>query len=166
MSPTSSTKPDPHYLAIDPGERWNGWATFNDLGDLIEFGTVEGVDALTDWLEDFPVGNLRQVIVEDYRIGYVKGKFGAAKHSGSQALTVATIGRIESWVYRNRLAPVVKQPNNIKTIGYMWAGLEVPKDKRFSHQTDAFVHGVYYLQKNGIRKPQQGRGITNDAAQG
>lgn len=147
----------PSYLSIDPGERWVGWATFNELGDLIEFGDFDGVDNFTEWLEQFPVENLKQVVVEDYRVGYVKGKYGAAKHSGSQALTVATIGRIESWVYRNKLPPIVKQPNNLKPIAYMWAGIDHPKTKRFSHQTDAYVHGVYYLQKQGIRKPQQAR---------
>jgi hypothetical protein len=158
MSQTSSIEPVryPIYLAIDPGEKYNGWATFSDTGDLIEFGTVEGADPFTDWLENFPIEKLRQVIVEDYRIGQVRGGYGAAKHQGSRALTVGTIGRIESWVYRNRLAPIVKQANNIKTVGYMWAGIEVPKSKAMTHQTDAFVHGVYWLQKNGIRRPMQG----------
>lgn len=157
---------DPYYLAIDPGERWNGWASFMENGDLITMGTVEGTGPMTDFLEKFPTGKLRQVIVEDYRIGIVKGRnFGGAKQQGSRALTVKTIGMIESWTYRNKLAPVVLQPNSIKPSGYMWAGITVPKNKDLSHETDAYVHGVYWLQRNGIRRPQQARrdnGLSRD----
>jgi hypothetical protein len=150
----------PTYLAIDPGEKYNGWATFRDSGDLITMGTIIGVDELTDWLERLDHTSLKRVIVEDYRLGIVKGKnFGAAKQQGSRALTVKTIGRIESWAYRNGKIPVELQPNSIKPTAYMWAGITVPKNKNLSHETDAYVHGVYWLQRNGIRRPQQGRRV-------
>jgi len=148
---------DAYYLGIDPGERFNGWATFKESGDLITMGTIIGVDQLTDWLEAFDTTTLKKVIVEDYRIGIVKGKhFGAEKHQGSRALTAKTIGRIESWAYRNNVE-VILQGNNIKPVGYLWAGIPVPKNKDLSHETDAYVHGVHWLQKNGIRTPQQAR---------
>jgi hypothetical protein len=144
------------YLAIDPGEKFNGWATFRDTGDLITMGTIIGIDELTDWLEAFAVEWLKGVIVEDYRVGISKGRYGATQHKGARVETVKTIGRIESWAYRNSV-PLVLQPNNIKAVAYMWAGITVPKNKNLSHETDAYVHGVHWLQKNGIRRPQQGK---------
>jgi hypothetical protein len=146
------------YLAIDPGEKFNGWATFRDTGDLITMGTIIGIDELTDWLEAFAVEWLKGVIVEDYRVGISKGRYGATQHKGARVETVKTIGRIESWAYRNSV-PLVLQPNNIKAVAYMWAGITVPKNKNLSHETDAYVHGVYWLQRNGIRRPQQGRRV-------
>ncbi|HET7713499.1 MAG TPA: hypothetical protein VFK94_03950 [Patescibacteria group bacterium] len=145
------------YLSIDPGEKYNGWATFDCNGDLITMGTVYGINEMTDFLEQFPTDALRQVIVEDYRIGVVKGKYGAAHQQGSRALTIKTIGMIESWTYRKKLAPIVLQANSIKPTGYMWAGITVPKNKDLSHETDAYVHGVYFLQKSGVRRPQQAK---------
>lgn len=146
-----------YYLAIDPGERFNGWATFKESGDLITMGTVIGVDQLTDWLEVFDTSTLQKIIVEDYRIGIVKGRnFGASKHQGSRAETAKTIGRIESWAHRNKVG-LVLQGNSIKPVGYLWAGIPVPKNKDLTHETDAYVHGVHYLQKNGVRSPQQAR---------
>lgn len=147
-----------HWLAIDPGERYNGWATFKANGDLITMGTVIGVDNLTDWLEAFPVGDLRTVIVEDYRLDKFNPRGAAQLRKASRVETAKTIGRIESWAYRNKRL-LVLQPNSVKPTAYMWAGITVPRNKDLSHETDAYVHGVHYLQKNGFRKPQQSRRV-------
>jgi hypothetical protein len=163
MVSASGVETTPVYLAIDPGEKHNGWATFDASGNLITMGTVEGIGPFTDWIEKFPLGDpmhfdyprLKRVIVEDYRIGIHRGG-SAAKQKGSRALTIKTIGMIESWAYRNKI-PLELQPNAIKPTGYMWAGIKVPSNKDLSHETDAYVHGVHWLQKNGVRRPQQSR---------
>jgi hypothetical protein len=44
-------------------------------------------------------------------------------------------------------AEVVFQEPAIKSIGYKWAGLSVPKNHDMSHETDAYAHLVYYNTK-------------------
>lgn len=136
----------PRYLALDPGNS-TGWATFTEKGDLIEFGTVRKRTEVYELLEKFQPEVL---IVEDWitRQGINLG--------GTKLEVIRVIGAVECWAYFNN-ATVHLQPNTIKSIGYTWAGMRKPKNHDQSHETDAYVHGVYWLQKNGIRKPQQGK---------
>jgi hypothetical protein len=146
------------YLSIDPGIS-TGYATFKSNGDLIRTGTLrDGKTELypfLDTLVDYPDKPL-DIIVENYRLYPWK----SMSQSWSSLETVRFIGAIDYWAYnRSRnLSPVHLQDPQVKGIAYKWAGLTVPKNHDMSHETDAFVHGVYFLQKAGIRKPQQGRG--------
>ena len=139
------------YLALDPGES-TGYAMFKSDGDVEDFGTLKGRPALYEFLEHIVPSTVKVVVIEDYTLYPWKGK----EQSWSKLDTVRYIGAIEFWAHK-RLTQVVFQPPNIKSIAYMWAGIKVPKNHDHSHQTDAYVHGVYYLQKQGIRKPQQAR---------
>jgi hypothetical protein len=139
------------YLAIDPGKQ-TGYAWFKDDGNVDFTGKVKEYDAAFDWLKSIDFSKLKAVIVEDFRLYSWKSQ----EQSWSRLETVKLIGAIEVFAKLGG-APVVLQGANIKSIGYMYAGLKVPKNHDMSHETDAFVHGVYYLQRNGIRAPQQGR---------
>lgn len=134
------------YLALDPGNS-TGWATFNEKGEVGGFGTLRKREEVYEKLEE---EQPKVLIVEDWitRQGINLG--------GTKLEVVRVIGAVECWAYFHQ-ADVHLQPNTIKPIGYKWAGLTKPKNHDMSHETDAYVHGVYWLQKNGIRKPQQGR---------
>lgn len=136
------------YLAIDPGGT-NGWASFNENGDVITFDGAKGKEALYQVLA---AQQPKVIICEDYRLFPWKAK----EQSWSSLETVRVIGAIEYYCYLND-AELHYQDPKVKTIAYLWAGITVPKNKALTHETDAYVHGVYYLQKNGVRKPQQGR---------
>lgn len=138
----------PKYLAVDPGNS-TGWATFNDTGDVVGFGTCVTRNSVYEKLAEAAP---ELIIMEDYRLYPWKAK----EQSWSGFETVRIIGAVEYYAYLHNAKVVLQEPS-IKGIGYKWAGLTKPKNHALSHETDAYVHGVYYLQSNGIRKPQQGR---------
>ena len=148
------------YLAIDPGIS-TGVATFKENGDLIRTETLKGRDQLYDYLRSLVMPGLMNysvypvltVIMEDFKLYPWK----AMAQSWDKLETVRFIGAIEFWAERCNF-PVVFQDPNIKGIGYRWAGISKPKNHSLSHETDAFVHGVYYLQNAGIRRLQHGKG--------
>ena len=143
-----------YYLALDPGDT-SGWAKFNEDGSGNGFDNVHGKAALFQLLEDTAPS---LIICEDYKLFPWK----AANQSWSKLDTVRSIGAVEHYAWLRWGADwekhIIYQDPKIKGVGYMWAGIPKPKAKSESHYADAYVHGVFYLQKNGIRKPQQGRG--------
>lgn len=131
------------YLAIDPGHT-SGWATFNDEGDMLEFGQFK-MEKIMDELPELLHENLIMVVVEDYRNhGWMQQK------KWSRNETSKIIGKIEM-LAGMRNVPITLQSNTVKGIGQMWAGIDPPKNHAISHKFDAVGHGVYYLQSNGIR---------------
>lgn len=138
------------YLALDPGGT-TGYAVFNETGDLEGIGEVFNRDELRDLLNDTKP---TLVICEDWKTN-PNISFG-----NNRMETVRIIGQIEEWCSTHNTI-IVLQPNTIKSIGYRWAGKSKSKNKALSHRLDAYVHGVYYLQKNGIRRPQQGAAKAN-----
>jgi hypothetical protein len=137
------------YLALDPGNS-TGWATFGADGNPIGFGTLKGKDEFYEFLKSQPE-SLVAVICEDFRLYPWK----SMQQAWSQLDTVRLIGVVEFWCSERNKMLVFQNPS-IKTIAYAWAGIPVPKNKALTHETDAYVHGVYYLQSIGVRTPQQG----------
>lgn len=136
-----------YYLVIDPGET-SGWATFQEDGSATAMGSVHGRTAVYGLLSTVQP---RLLVVEDFELFPWK----ARDQAFSQFETVRVIGAIEFWAYAKNVQVILQKPT-IKTIAYKWAGISPAKIKRDSHERDAYVHGVYYLQRNGIRKLQQG----------
>lgn len=134
------------YLAIDPGET-SGWASFKKDGTPIDFGQVRQRLGVYDLLKE---QQPKFLVVEDFELFPWKSK----EQSFSQFETVRVIGAIEFWAWA-KAVPIVLQKPRIKPIAYKWAGLTPQKNHSLSHGPDAYVHGVYYLQSNGILKPQQ-----------
>lgn len=154
MGGTELSAREVKYVAFDPGET-TGFAQFDPSGDLIRSGKISVAGKPERLYQELPLaipGTTRVVIIEDYELFAHK----AAAQSWSKLETVRYIGAIQYHAHLLK-AEVVFQKPNVKPVAYMWAGIEVPKQKIMTHETDAFVHGVYYLQKSGIRKPQQGR---------
>lgn len=141
---------EPYFLAIDPGLTV-GWATFDEAGNGITMGQVR-----MEQFYDMLVGCKSQVIImEDYMKN--PQHFKHVERDWSKLETVRVIGAVEFYCKLTG-KQLVEQPNTIKPIAYMWAGLQPSKNHKISHEQDAYVHGVYYLQKAGIRRPQQGMG--------
>jgi hypothetical protein len=144
---------DAVYISFDPGLT-TGYAVFRDDGSLIRSGSVYAKEnyQLYEFLQEVNAFQLKVIIIEDYRLFPWKSK----AQSWDRLDTVRYIGAIQYWAYLHGV-PTVEQAPNIKGIAYRWAGISPPKNHAMSHEPDAFVHGVYYLQSNGIRSPQQGR---------
>jgi hypothetical protein len=138
------------YLAIDPGHT-TGLAWFRENGDLEHMDELK-MSKFHTFLDEQINNQICLIIMEDYKLYPWK----SSEQSWSRLETVRLIGAVD---YRAHVCgiPVVFQDPAIKPIGYKWAGMSKPKNHAHSHMPDAYVHGVYYLQKNGIRTPQQAR---------
>lgn len=144
------------YFVCDPGDV-SGWAEFAHDGSLLGYGQVDESQFM-EFITDRVHSDLELVICEDFTL--FQHKAMAQTNARSRKMkTSKKIGQMEM-TCQLRNVKMVLQPANIKTIGYKWAGLEPPSNHAISHQFDAVAHGVFYLQKNGIRKPS----IRNDDA--
>jgi hypothetical protein len=133
------------YLVFDPGLS-TGWASFNQEGEITSKGILRGLDELISFLsdrEDYP----DVVIYEGYRVFGHKAK----AHIGSKVEAVQAIGMIKVYASRWK-AEIVEQPSSILSIAQLWSGVRLPSNHDKSHDIAAYNHGVYYLQKSGIRK--------------
>ena len=144
------------YLALDPGNN-TGYAMFDAGGNLVSQGLLpqrDGRDGLYKALQEWHANQrlLTTVICEDYFLYPWKGK----AQSWSPLETTRVIGAIEYWCFLTGRT-LILQPANIKSIGYKYAGMKETTNKIASHAENAYIHGVFFLQKHGIRRPQQGR---------
>lgn len=143
--PDAADPSEVSYLAIDPGET-SGFAQFDSAGEIKAYGQFP-YRKEEDCLQRLIHEGLLAVIVEDY-----KNHPGMRQPTWSRNITSKTIGKIEL-LCKMRSISLVLQPNNVRPMGYLYAGLEQPKNHSISHQFDAVAHGWYYLVKNKIRTP-------------
>lgn len=143
----SQNLPNPHeYLAIDPGQKNTGWATFDELGQLTDYGKVVGQDKFLDWFEDLtPQPGI--VIIERYR------NRGGFTNSFSTMPTSQHIGAILR-VCRKRKIPYVEQdPSPALAIGLRFLNVHtLYVGKHVPDEISALAHGTYYLRKKGVQK--------------
>lgn len=137
-----------HYLAIDPGKS-TGWATFNENGagarNGVVYSRVDVYGLLTKVQPKF-------LIVEDFALFPWKSNAQA----WSKFEEVRVIGAIEFWAFVKQV-PMELQPSSVLAIATKWAGLKIPKG-HLPDEMSAYSHGVYYLQRHGLRSLQQGAG--------
>lgn len=138
------------YIAIDPGEKRIGWATFNEKGEVTAIDVFKNEDEMLDWLETLePL----VIIVESYRAR--PGQINAF----NRLPTVQQIGAIKR-VARKKKVPVIEQdPSPCLAMGLRFLGLyNAYYDKRtrkllhVPDQYSALAHGTYYLRKERIQK--------------
>lgn len=132
------------YLAIDPGNN-TGYAIFNELGDVVDNGEIKGHQEFLDWLDAvYPPPTV--LIVEWY---YVRNK--QFNHEGSDVGTLRLIGAIERYAHQHKCT-LVKQRSDTLGIGLRYIGMKYPKGVHVPDRVSALAHGVYWLQRNKIRK--------------
>lgn len=145
---TDATHTEPSYLALDPGDT-TGFAFFDERGLLLKMGQFKQ-DVEMQWLNDNLKPELKAVIIEDYK-NYAWKK----QKNWSRNTTSKLIGKIEM-TCEMRTVPYYLQQANVKSIGYLYAGLgEAPSNHSISHQYDAVAHGTYWLRVNGILQPEE-----------
>ncbi len=133
------------FLAIDPGGKRTGWATFDGEGKATGCNLVVGIDNFMDWLDALePVPEV--VIVESY---HIDNKM--FNHQGSDVPTLRLIGMIERYCHVKRLKMVKSRRANLK-IGLQFMGVEYGKGEHVPDQVSALAHGTYYLVKHRIKK--------------
>lgn len=134
-----------HYLFIDPGGVWIGWAKWSSKPnvDITGLGTIKGIENIEKWLWELDP-KPEFIGVEEYRIR------PWVKHNFSKVPTIKCIGSVEHYASLH-VIPLVEIPPWAKNSGYKWAGIERPTDKKLTHQSDAVALGAYYLQKNQIK---------------
>lgn len=114
-------------------------AVFED-GISTEQQTIKGRINFYNWLNAQVVPDV--VVVENFKVF----PHMAHKMILNGLEVVRCIGAIEKYCHEHDV-PMIEQMSSIKTTGYMWAGLK----NRHKHEEDAYVHGLYYLIKNGHR---------------
>jgi hypothetical protein len=141
-----------YYLSIDPGEKTSGWAAFDKEGKELEFGKITGgPEAFMDWLESL-VPRPTEIIYENYRVS------PTLNHGFSKVVTIQLIGMIKRYAHTRKIL-LHEQPNTVLKIGLKYIGFYLmyydasgKKKKHVDDEISAYAHGVYYLQKKGIRK--------------
>lgn len=138
------------YLAVDPGAH-TGWCIFNDDGGIGWFETIHH-DKIVDWLETLPGDQFKKVIIEEFMLNPPGFRNQVPKHD--KMITVQVIGYVKSWAKRNKVE-IIEQARNVRQVGYMYWGVKpLPKSDKLNHAYDAIAHGIYYLQRRGIREPK------------
>jgi len=122
-------------LALDPGDT-TGYAMCEDNGTLIGYGSVDKKAFFVHLLATEP----SLFIVENFKIR------PGVNFSWNEMNTIRIIGAIEFRAFELGVKVVFQEPA-IKSIGYKWAGIKVPKDHDLSHATDAYAHLVHYNHK-------------------
>ena len=134
-------------LAIDPGGM-NGTCTFVD-SQMTSYDQVKIAD-LTIWLEDYsPKPDL--ILYENYRLW----KHKSLQQSGSDMPAPQAIGIIKSYAARNSITLIDQSPQILKQAELM-SQVKMPSDHTQSHWVSAYLHGYWYLVKNGYRKVDLG----------
>lgn len=137
------------YLAIDPGEKRTGWARFDQNGETIGLGHVDGIDEFLDWLEDQPAPKV--LIMEEWRNN------PGVPQAFSRVRTVECIGGVKRFCRKNGIE-LVLQRNTVLPIGLRYIGMYQvyysgkKKIKHVDDEISALAHGTYYLVSKKIKK--------------
>lgn len=133
------------YMALDPGKR-TGWATWDEEGNLMNYGAIVGEDTFLDWLEAHQAPRL--VILEAYR-----NRPGTAVNAWSKGTVQQHIGAIKRILRKKKIAIVEQDPSPCLVQGLRFLGVwEAYKGRHVPDEISALAHGTYYLRKNRIQK--------------
>ena len=132
-------------LAIDPGGA-NGvcWWTGDDI-HMEGFDQVK-LNDLPKWLDAFdPKPDL--IVYENFKLW----KHRALQQSGSDLPAAQAIGMIKSYASIYNIT-IVDQSPQILGSAQMMSQMKMPKDHSQSHWVSAYLHGYWWLVKNGHKK--------------
>lgn len=139
----SEGDPVAKYASFDPG-KITGYCLWNKDAQLLRYGQVTN-DELIDLLDEDRFSTVDTVIIEDYKLYSWKAK----QQSGNRMHASEAIGILLPYIRRGRKKEV-RQPANILTVASRLTNVKMPSNHAQSHWVSAFLHGAYYLIKQGI----------------
>lgn len=138
------------YIFIDPGNS-TGWALFDIDGNVIDSFMTKSFEATCEQLRSLlSINGVKRVLYEEFVLYPWKTK----EQMWSEFETVQVIGAIRAEALRNGIE-TEKLHSRDYPMGFRYQGQSVPSHSNPLHdQLVAHAHGVFWLQKHGIRKPQ------------
>lgn len=134
------------YIALDPGGT-TGYATWDESANFLDMDYLD-LDEVRNKFE-LDLWDAIVVICETWVLDPKLAKVFA----WSEMPTCKLIGWLEGVCYMRKI-PFVLQRTQIKPTAYKHAGKKpLPKSNPMNHALDAFIHGDYYLRKNGLILP-------------
>lgn len=132
-------------LAVDPGDT-TGIAWWRDNGDFLGQAQIPLEELAQTWesLEIEFDDKITIAIVEDFVL------YGSRARSqvGSRMKASQGIGMVKA-VASIKGTEVVVQPASIKKTALQWSQVKLPSDHAKTHEWDAYLHGYFYLVKEG-----------------
>lgn len=130
--------------AFDPGNT-TGITIFDDEFNVKEMFQLS-LDDLIQWASVYD-GPLDVIVYEKF----ITFRQKAHTQVGSTQQASQAIGAIKMLATRKKAKLVVQGPD-IKSIALRWTGITMPSRHADSHKWDAYLHGYYYLRKEGYIK--------------
>lgn len=130
-------------IAIDPGGKRNGLATFTmtENASALNSQVILSYNNMLAYLDSLTKENcIAHIVIEDFIIR-------PGKNHGSRGETIKIIANAESTARRLGINITKQRPEN-RLIGAKWSGTTVPK----SHMPDdmsAYLHGIFWLRQYG-----------------
>jgi hypothetical protein len=148
-------------LSIDPGttcgvtlwtnegeHRFTKEMHIDDLRVLLAFVPHRIPDELIDISVSMVEDPVKVVVAEDFRLRRNK----AVQQTGSRMDASRALGYAELFAEQAGAAVVVQQPDILR-IAAMHAGVKVPGKSHIKDGVSSYLHGFYYLEKQGLRRP-------------
>jgi hypothetical protein len=132
-------------ISVDPGET-TGIAYWTDSGQFLHRETLTQ-DELYDKLEQ--LSDVAAIVCEDYRLR--QGKQMA--QTGSRFVAVQIIGALKAYARRVKAKFILQSPQ-VLTVAALHSQVKRPSNHAKSHDIDAYNHGFYYFETQGLLKPQ------------
>jgi hypothetical protein len=130
-------------IALDPGKH-TGFAKFVD-GIMTEFGVLHDEAEIYPWLVK-QTPNL--FVVEDYKIR--DENHGGFDHQWQSVFPAQVIGAVRFYALIRGI-PVVMQQATIKRAAAPMCSGKPYKKQANKHHYDAWLHGAYFIKKNGLK---------------
>lgn len=132
-------------ISVDPGET-TGIAYWTNDGQIVEKEALTQ-EQLFDKLEQ--LSDVTVIVCEDYRLR--QGKQMA--QTGSRFVAVQIIGALKAYARRVGAKFVLQSPQ-VLTIAALHSQVKRPSNHAKSHDIDAYNHGFYYFETQGLLKPE------------
>ena len=132
-------------ISVDPGDT-SGIAYWSDTGEFVEKEMLTQ-EELFDKIEKLE--NVTAIVCEDYRLRQGKQMV----QTGSRFVAVQIIGALKAYARRVG-AKFILQPANVLTVAALHSGMKRPTNHSRSHDIDAYNHGYYYFETEGLLQPK------------
>ena len=128
-------------IAVDPGDT-SGICIFNDDSSVKKMMQLN-LEEFTKWAATYD-GPVDTIVYEKFIVFRQK----AHTQVGSTMKVSQAVGMLKMMAHSTG-AKLVEQGPDIKKIAIKWSGIIMPSQHSQTHKWDAFLHGYYYLVKEG-----------------